>query len=211
MDEQVPKEQVVDRKPQEARERKPSEVKSGKGKKVLWIVLTLVVIAGLGFGGYYLLKEPKFENEGVANNSGLSTPSYEKPTDFPTPTQELINRDGVSIQILNGTGIEGEASYLQGKLRNLGYEDIEVGNARKQENIETQASFSDDLSSSIVSELTEALKSVYEDINFDTSSSVEYDIEILTGLRSGQTLPTPQPTEAEEPSPTASPSATPTT
>ena len=205
-----PQQNISEKPTRTTSQRKASQGKPVNKKKLVWIVIVIIAVLGLAAGGYYILKEPEFKGEDVINNGELSAPEYEEPTKIPTPTQEPVEREGVSMQILNGTGIEGEASYLQGKLRNLGYEEIEVANAKNQENEEAQVTFSDDLSSEVVDELTDYLKDVYEDIDFDTSSSTEYDVEILTGLRSGQTLPTPQPTEAEEPTPTASPSATPT-
>jgi hypothetical protein len=111
--------------------RKTGQGKTRNKKKLLWIVIVVIAMLGLAAGGYYILKEPEFKDNDVINNGELSTPEYyEEPTRIPTPTQEPIEREGVSMQILNGTGIEGEASYLQGRLRNLGYEDIEVANAK---------------------------------------------------------------------------------
>jgi hypothetical protein len=104
---------------------------------------------------------------------------------------------------------------LQGELEDLGYSNIEVGNASSQDYEETRVTFSSSLDDAIVDEITELLEDTYQDVSVDTSSSQDVDVSIITGLRIGQTArpeetATPEPTTSPTPtsSPTASPSPT---
>ena len=128
-------------------------------------------------------------------------------------------KEKVSIEVLNGTGIAGEAGFLQGKLKTLGYSKIEAGNASNQDNEATSVVFSDKLPDSIVEEITKLLEDTYKTVKTRTSSSGSVDVSITTGMRKGATpkpsitatpTPTPKATSTASPTPTLSPSPSPT-
>jgi len=186
--------------------------KDGGGKR--WLILIIVVL--LIAAGIYLIVR------GITGSSSVQpspTPSFapiETPT--PSPSSEPVDKSSVSIDVLNGTGIANEASYLQGKLADLGYTDIKVGNADSQDNSTTTVTFSSTLGSSVVDEITKELEDIYQDVNVNTSrTQTDFDVVIVSGLRKGQTpkpspTATPEPTESPSPSPSASssPSSSPT-
>ncbi|MGD8744007.1 MAG: LytR C-terminal domain-containing protein [Candidatus Woesebacteria bacterium] len=185
--------------------RNPSRKKGSKR----WILVVVVLLILAAAGGWYFFLRPDNSQE-VEEEEVVAIE-----TSTPAPTEEPIEREGVSISVLNGTGIAEEAAYLQGRLRGLGYTDIDVGNAGSQEYESAQVTFSDDVDDSIVEEITDELEDTYQDVDFETDDSLtNVDIQIITGLRPGQTFPTPQPTATPLPeetaTPTASPSATPT-
>ncbi len=173
-----------------------------RGKSILIVVIVLLVLFGIGGGVWYLLREPEIEVE--TSPKSLSAPEVTRstPTSTPSPTPLDVNREEVSIEVLNGTGIAGEASFLQGELEELGYEDIEVGNASSQDNEITKVTFSSKLPDPIVKEITEKLEELYKKVDTDTSSSQKVDVSVITGLRSGQTLPTDTPKATSIPTPT---------
>lgn len=187
--------------------------KEGGSKK--WLILIIVVL--LIAAGIYLIVRGI---TGSSSSQPSPTPSF-APIETPTPTasSEPVDKSTVSISVENGTGIANEASYLQGKLANLGYTDVEVGNADSQDNSTTTVTFSSTLGSSAVDEITKELEDIYEDVNVNTSrSQTDFDVIIITGLRKGQTpkpspTATPEATESPSPSPSASPtpSSSPTT
>lgn len=187
-----------------------SRRKKKSGKPVLIVLVILLVLGLLGGGVWYLLREPEIEVDTSTSNS-LSTPAVARSTSTPTltPTPVEIDREEISIEVLNGTGIAGEASFLQTELEDLGYEQIEVGNASSQDNETTIVVFSSETPEGVEDEVTAKLKELYDKVDTDTSSSQTVNISITTGLRSGQTLPTntpksatPTPTEAEDLTPT---------
>lgn len=182
----------------------PTRKKGGIGKFLI-IILGLAILGVIGFLVF----------KGVGGEaSPTATPSVESISGSdqssggePTPSPEPVDKETVSVKIENGTGIAGEAGYLQGILANLGYTKIEVGNADSQDNTATQITFSADLSQQVIDEITKKLESVYQEVKTVTSSSkTSSDIVIVTGLRKGAT---PKPTATEAPTATDAPTPTP--
>jgi hypothetical protein len=183
------------------------EPKKSGGAKTLLIIGVLILVGILGFVIY---KSATGKNQNGSNEptpfENLTTPSQDQtvPAVTPTPTA-TVNRTGVKIQIQNGTGITGEAAYLQTQLKGLGYTTISVGNSAQQNLTATQVSFASTLSSDVITEITAKLNSIYQSVTTATSASTTYDVVIVTGLRKGATaIPAATPTAT----PTASPSAT---
>lgn len=184
-----------------------------KSKKIVWIIIAIVIIAGIVGGVVYLLQTP--EEAVIEDTPDVGT---EQQTSEPTATPEPVDKSEVSIMILNGTGITGEAGILQEELEGLEYENIEVGNADETDHEITIVIFSPDLSDVIKDEILGELEDLYNEVQSETSELDDYDIEITTGLRAGQT---PKPdvegtsdssdSDTEEtPTPTPTPTAEPT-
>jgi len=201
-------EQVTEAKPQPVASNNPevgfpvsSKIKpKSKSGKLVFIILGVVILIG---GIIFFVSRGKDESEDLVS----PTPGFDNLETFtPTPieTAEPINKEEVSIQVLNGSGISGEAGYLQGQLKTLGYDDIEVGNADDQDQEVTTVTFSKELDSANISVITDKLEAIYKEVDVKTSSTQKSDAVIITGLRKGAT---PKPSET----PTASPTATPTT
>ena len=185
------------------------------GPKTILIVGILILVAILGFvvfksatGKDGASPEPtNFENqiEG-SQNSGISTQ-----TPQPTSTPKPIDKSKVSIIIQNGTGITGEAAYLQTKLKDLGYSNVKTGNASTQDVSTTAVTFSKSLSQDVVTEITQELNSIYQKVIATTATSGTTNVSIVTGLKKGATArPSATPTPKSSASPTASSSASPT-
>ena len=169
----------------------PMGKRGKKGSKLPLVLIVLALIAVL----YFIFR-------GISGSVSEPTPSPTPAlTDFstPEPTQTPEpERADVSIEVLNGTGISGEAGYLQGELEDLGYEDIEVGNADDQDNETTTVTFASDLDQAVMDEMTELLEDTYQDVEVETDDDATTDVVIITGLREGQT-PRPSPTATAEP------------
>ena len=190
--------------------------KSG-GAKTLLIVGVLILVGILGFVIYKSASsknneatpEPTpFDNLTAPAQNGV-TPT---PTAAATTAPVTTDRTKIKIQVQNGTGITGEASYLQTLLKGLGYTTVSVGNSTQQNLTATQVSFAGTVPADVVSEITAKLNSVYQSVTTTTSASTTYDVVVITGLRVGATAkPTASPTPIASPTPTASPKPTPTT
>ncbi len=185
--------------------------KSG-GAKTLLIVGILVLVAILGF----VIYKSATKNSNTASTEptpfdNLTAPSTDQNVSVATPapvaTPNSANRSKVAIQVQNGTGIAGEAAYLQTQLGTMGYTDVKVGNATTQNLTSTQVTFSSTLDSGVVAELTQKLNALYTNVTVTNSASTTFDVVIVTGLRKGST---PKPSATPAATPTASPSATPT-
>lgn len=185
----------------------PAPKKKGGVGKFIIIFLGLAILGVIGF--------LVFKGVGGGEATPTETPSVESMSGSSdqtsmteTPSPEPVDKSSVSIKVENGTGIAGEAGYLQGVLANLGYTKIEAGNADTQDNSSTQVTFSADLSQSVIDEITNKLESLYEKVETKTSSTqTSSDVIIVTGLRKGATPKPAADTTTESPSPT--PTSTP--
>jgi len=176
------------------------------GSKWILIFIGLLILGGVGI--FFFTKS---ENEVVPTPtpSFNVTPIDNETTPAPTKSPEPVKKDDVSIEIQNGTGITGEAAFLQTKLKALGYTDIKVGNASSTDNTVTAITFSKTLSQTVQDEIKTELEKIYKEVSVKTSSTQKSDIVIVTGLRSGQTSK-PASSVTPKPSGSASATATPT-
>lgn len=184
--------------------------KKNDGAKVLLIVGILILVGILGFVIY---KSASNKNQTTSTDptpfDNLTTSSQDStqvatPAPTATPAAIKVDKTKVAIQIQNGTGITGEAAYLQTQLATLGYTNVKVGNAGSQAATTTTVTFSSKLDASVVSELTQKLNLLYQTVTTTTSATQTFDVVIVTGLRKGAT-----PKPSTTPTASASPSATP--
>lgn len=203
---------------QESRTRNPGASRKSSAKKI-YLILGLVLVI-LAAGALFLLsRSPETEEE--APQQEFETITFEENIEeqpSPTPTSEPIDKSEIKIQVLNGTGIARQAAYLEGILLDLGYEDINTGNADQQDYDSTQVTFASDLSDQVRQEIFDELEKVYQRVQTSTQELEDYDVSIIAGLRQGQELPSPTPTSQPQPTPTEAeaeettptPTATPT-
>lgn len=190
-----------------------SAPKTNKGaNKWLFIFLGLLILGGAGIF---------FFSSSASQSKPTPTPSFGvMPVDEFTPepvatsTPEPVNKEDIAIEVLNGTGVAGEAGYLQGKLEDLDYTNIEVGNADSTDYTDTTVTFSKDLSTTVVDEIKKELEEIYKKVVVKTSSTQDMNVVIITGFRAGQTAkpestPSPKATTSASATPTPSPVATP--
>lgn len=91
-----------------------------------------------------------------------------------------ISKKDLRVEVLNGTGILGQATEIKSLLEGLGYKDITVGNTLKtpETTLETSASVSGVLRDEIVLELKKTLT----DIKIKSLEETDkYDIIVITG------------------------------
>lgn len=181
-----------------------SPKQSSSGSKWILIFIGLLILGGVGI--FFFTKS---SNEPIATPtpSFNVTPIEDNNTPSPTKSPEPVKKSEVSIEIQNGTGIAGEAKFLQDKLKVLGYSDITAGNADKTDYTETIVTFSKTLSQTVQDEIKKELEKIYKKVSVKTSSTQKSDIVIITGPREGQTA---KPSSSATAKPSASSSSSPT-
>ena len=186
-----------------------------KSKSGIWIFIVVLIIILAG-GLIFFLSKNKTGSGGASPSPETQGLQIETATEPPSPTPlataSAASKAKVVIEIQNGTGIAGEAAYLQGVLKGLGYTDIKVGNSSSQDNVNTTVTFLSTLDAGVVQEITGELDSLYQQVDTQTSTTQTTDVLIVSGLRKGATAkpsasPTASPTVSSTPtsSPTASP------
>lgn len=166
--------------------------KKGSGKRAIFIVFALIVLGGLIGGGIYYYQtnlkkntnEIKKENVVILEPQTTPTPAENSGQASESAEVELAN---LKVQILNGSGVAGEASYVSEKLVSLGFdqENIETDNADSYEYVETLVSTKETLPESIYDQIKEALSDDYV-VNMNEEflpNSSDFDIELIVGKK----------------------------
>jgi hypothetical protein len=109
----------------------------------------------------------------------------------PKPTTEISTtptvKQGVKIQILNGTGVTGDAGFLKTKLISSGFAsgNLETGNAEStSENAKTEVVYYSNFPSSLKIDFTSLLNELYASVSASTSADTsKYDVVVTTGKK----------------------------
>ncbi|MDP1710048.1 MAG: LytR C-terminal domain-containing protein [bacterium] len=182
--------------------------KSGSGKTFL-IIGTLILVAVLGFIIFKSAGNKEIENTEPTPIEGVTEDTVSTPAATTSPTPKAIVRSGISVEVQNGTGIPGEAAFLQNQLKTLGYTDVKTANA-KEIGATTKVTFLKSLSQDVIDELTKKLNELYKTVDATTSATGSTNVVIITGLKKGATLPpsaSPTATGTATPTPTPTPTA----
>lgn len=169
------------------------------------VIILFLIIIGASF--WFLLGSKRVNRSSSKTPTPTTYARSSSPT--PTPTEKVIPREGVKIQILNGTDISGAAARLRGEFESLGYSGIEIGNARQKGYTGTQVTFAKEVDESVKEEILEKLKEIYQSVETKEDSLKDFDIQVITGYPKGYS-PTPTP-KTLTPTPTATPTPAPTT
>lgn len=198
----------------------PQNPPRAKSKMSLVFFIVLGIILLIGAVVFFISRSANQAVPSPSPTSFFSAPSpTPTPEASPTGSSEDVDKSEISIEILNGTGIPGEASYLQGQLKSLGFEKITAANASTQNETETTVTFAKSVPDSIKKEIEAKLETIYNEVKVSTSSTLSgVDIRILTGLRKGASprasaVPTssatPRPSASSSPTSSPTPSASP--
>ncbi|MCX7928227.1 MAG: LytR C-terminal domain-containing protein [Patescibacteria group bacterium] len=212
------------------------EPKKKESGSFLGLILVIVVLSIILGGGGFLVYSNKEALPFIGFGSTLTpTPTPVSLRFSPTPFLEMtvtptsvldsvkadkLDKDSISISVFNGTKVPGEAKSLQEYLLNLGYSNVSIGNASRQDYIVTEVLYSKDVPDAIINEIIAKLQARYQDVRSSRGIPSKGDIEIILGYKKGYS---PSPTVKKElnvsptkginttsPTPTKVPTKTPT-
>ncbi len=153
-------------------DRKGSKIKN----LILFVVVFLLVAIVSALFYFFYTGALKFEQE----QPEPEVVPTEAPTATPVPVE--FDRAALSVQILNGSGISGEAGRAEEVLADLGYENIEIGNADGSDYLNITIQIKEELEE-IVEFIIEDLESRYT-VNADyeiLEDDSEYDVVVIVG------------------------------
>jgi len=184
-----------------------------------------IVVLALVVGGFFYWKSTQNQESGVKVVEPSDTAAEE-----PTPTEEVTKRDAYKIEILNGSGIEGEAGRAEELLKSAEFNVIGTDNADNYDYEETVIQAGDDVSEKWLDELKNELSKKYKLQSSVDKLSTETDAQVVVIVGSfdsdgksmvkeekvtptiadEETTPTPTGDEETTETPSPSPSLTPT-
>lgn len=144
-----------------------------------WIVIAVLILltaAATALGGYYFLNKPATSPD--VSDQIIPTPEAQ-PTLEPSP--EPVDIKTLKIEILNGSGVPGEAGRVNSLLTNAGFSQAETGNADNYDYESTQIEIGEKISQEVTDIVVDALGSYDLDPVKVSSGSAVYDISIIVG------------------------------
>ncbi len=153
-------------------------------KKKILVVVVLILILGLIVGGGVLAYRSIGGKAKISIPSLKPTPtSSPTPTSIPSPTPVDINFSDYKIQVLNGSGVVGEAGVIRDLLEKEGAKDVATDNADSYDHAKTEIKLKKEVGEKVFTKLKEILVDyavIKGDILPKTSS---YDIVITIGTK----------------------------
>lgn len=157
---------------------------------VLVAVMLLLLLTAL-LSAYFLgyLKFPLIQTAKKATQTAKVDQTVKKAQESTAAAKEKeasfsaqIKKEDLKIEILNGTGLAGQAAKVRDQLLKLGYKNFELGNAEGAGATETVVVFSKKVSDEIEAEIVEELKKSFVRVSKQEKSELEeFDILITTG------------------------------
>ena len=155
-----------------------SEVREKSDRSWTWMLLAFVLgmVAG-GVGGFVLAKIQNSRTKSdqpVVEKVVTSTPSS-------SPAAVVqVDRADLKVQVLNGSGVKGEAARAKEYLEGLGYKDVKVGNADTDAGL-TVVEFKKS-AAKYVDTLTNDLSKKYKlGPNVNLNEDAEFDVIVTLG------------------------------
>lgn len=146
-------------------------------KSLFWMVAPVILLAGAIAAGVFIYQ--------LGVKKGMEIQQAVEPTPAPTPTPipaPILKRENLKVQVLNGAGVAGTAGKAKEFLEELGYKDVDTGNADSYDFGQTEIAIKEDKE-----EYAKLLKddlskeyAVSEDVTALKDDS-EYDVIITIG------------------------------
>ena len=172
--------------------------------KIVIIVGGLLLVALLAYG---VITAVKKTTPATPSPTPIPTPAAVTPT--PSPTPEPVEISELKVQVLNGSGVPGEAGKVSNLLKKEDFADITTANADSYDFKTTVVSLKASMPSSVYDTIELALSGDYTvELGDELEESSDYDVVITVGVNSNAT-PTPKPTTTATPKASSSVSPSP--
>ncbi|KKR72640.1 MAG: coiled-coil [Microgenomates group bacterium GW2011_GWC1_41_8] len=170
------------------------ESSGGSGTKYFLIFLAALIIGALIVGGYFYYQSQTPSDQSSETEQKGPEPTLQEPeaTDEATMTEDKEGTedetgDGdlaeYTIQILNGSGIAGQAGAVQELLETEGFEQFDTGNADSFDFTDTEARMKEEVPASVFTSIMESLED-YTVVEGDVlDEDADYDIVITVGQK----------------------------
>jgi hypothetical protein len=171
-----------------------NEEKEGGKKKIFIIILVIILLGALVGGGIYYYQTQ------INKNGETTEVEKEELVVVPTiPVEEGDKEEGATesaeveldvyeVNILNGSGIAGEAGKVSTLLELAGFDNIDTANADSYDFVNTEISLKEDIPNSVYREIKESLEDTYivEKLDDPLGEDYDYDIEIVVGSQKAE-------------------------
>ena len=151
-------------------------------KNKIIIIIVFFLLLGVLAGTAYLTlrKLPSPRRNVPARPIVVHTPV----PPLPTPAQSLTSTpsaaylQSLTVQILNASGVPGQAASVSALLKSLGFTKIQTGNTSQAAD-KTQVIMSPQAATSSGTFVTDILKTLYPDLSFEQNSQAKFDLTVI--------------------------------
>lgn len=138
----------------------------------------LVLLVGLFYAAFQFRQLAQVSIQPTKTAPPFPTSS---PSAVPVTT---ISKEDLKMQVLNGSGISGQAAQIKDLLSKAGFNNIDIGNFPGETIADTTATFSARVSKETKKDIVTTLETVFPSIMPDEASSeTTYDVVITTGSK----------------------------
>ncbi len=109
-----------------------------------------------------------------------------------SPSISPPRKSGITIQILNGSGIAGQADELKTQIEDAGYASISTGNAPTLQSSRSLVVFKPGVPQEVRQEITNLVSELIGEVTVQENSEISGDV-VITTTRTNSTQPTPTP------------------
>lgn len=173
-----------------------AEKSSFLSKKLILIILALAIIVGLVGGGFMFLRarstttdtgekpttKPESQAETEKTKDAEASPTASTTEEANDEITEVDLAD-YTVQVLNGSGIAGEAGKVKDLLEAEGFDEIETDNASSYDYTDTEVSLKEDTPKQVFEAIKSALD-VYTVIEGNIlTEDAKYDVVVIVGQK----------------------------
>lgn len=167
-------------------EREAEEEKEVPFKQYFMLGVSLVFLSGAFIFMAYTFNFFPFSVKTQPKKAAVISPAKQVVvSNTPTPTsveKAKFKKEDIKIQVLNGSGIAGQAGKLKDQLETLAYDNIEIGNAEGPISNATIVIFSENVAQNLQDEILIELKKTFTSVDSQQLPVTEgFDVAITTG------------------------------
>lgn len=98
-----------------------------------------------------------------------------------TESTPSASKEELKIQVLNGSGVGGQAAEIEAMLLELGFSNIETGNSEEPRLEVTKVTFLPKVSEALRKQLVAELKKKFMEVSGEVGNLEEFDVVVITG------------------------------
>lgn len=160
------------------------EEEKPKTGKLLWIIIPTTLLVGALAGGIITYFSGVSKIDSGDKPTPIATISPDSETTASPEPEGVLKRDGLKVQVLNGSGVAGAAGKAQTLLQDLGYLKVAVGNAGSSDFTTTEISIKADKNEYLEMLIEDLSDSYSVDSKTATlSATSDYDAVVTLGSK----------------------------
>jgi len=156
--------------------------KESNGSKGLMIFVIVLILLAVGVVGFVFYKSSSMSNVPLAVNPSPTPEETMEVVPTVATTPKIADKSVVKIQVLNGSGIVGQAGQIATALEKVDFSTPDTGNFDGDKQNDTTVNYKENVDSTLVDEVVTVLKKTFTSVTASVSAALtDFDIQVVTG------------------------------